>query len=225
METKNSHTTGHTCPYCNQSTVDTFANAPYVRGYILAYQKGSKPFFGCNPCVRKKVLGEAGLSALIGWFSISSLIVNPFMIIYNLFQGLTVKPDPAKVQAKFKEFGIPDHPGEVNILAIGYSLAVSMIAADGKIEEEEVRVAQQMGGKILPGFNQQDFKNYLDKYDELPGVPALASFLKDNINDATKDKLYQFLAAIASADGEIAEEEATMLKDFASNLAYIPRTH
>ena len=49
-----------------------------------------------------------------------------------------------------------------------------------------------------------------------------SSFLKDNIDDATKDKLYQFLSAIASADGEVAEEEATMLEEFANNLGYIP---
>jgi len=224
METKNSKTTGHTCPYCDSATVDTFASAPYVRGYILAYQKGSKPFFGCNGCVKKKVLGEAGLSSLLGWFSISSFIMNPFLIIYNLFQALTLKSDPAKVRSKFKEFGIPSNPNQVDILALGYSLAVSMIAADGKIEDDEVVVAQEMGAKLLPGFDKKDFNKYLERYDELPGVADLASFLNDNIDIQTKTKLYDFLKAIAAADGEIAEEEADMLKEFASNLEFVPQT-
>ena len=75
---------GYPCPYCHQKPLETVATAPYVRGFIAAYQAGSKTFIGCVPCVRKKVLGEAALSLFIGWFSITALILNPFMIVYNL---------------------------------------------------------------------------------------------------------------------------------------------
>ena len=88
MTNSTQHQNGHTCPHCKSNKVETIAKAPYVRGFLLAYQLGSKTFIGCTSCVRKKIFKEVGLSMLLGWLSISALIINPFLIIWNLIQGL-----------------------------------------------------------------------------------------------------------------------------------------
>ena len=55
---------GYRCPYCNQRSLETVATAPYVRGFLIMMLIGSKSFIGCVPCVRSRVLGEAGSASV-----------------------------------------------------------------------------------------------------------------------------------------------------------------
>ena len=91
------------CPYCKNASLETTASAPYVRGFLVAYQIGSKAFIGCTSCVRKKVWGEAFLSMLIGWFSITALVINPFMIVYNLIRGCFIGENKKSVAKKLEQ--------------------------------------------------------------------------------------------------------------------------
>ena len=80
---------GVLCPVCKNAELDTVTSAPYIRGMLLAYTFGTKRFVGCQPCVRKQLAGEVGVSMLAGWFSITALVVNPMCILWN---GLRIRP-------------------------------------------------------------------------------------------------------------------------------------
>lgn len=209
--------TGHKCPYCQSAPIETTATAPYVRGFILAYQIGHKSFIGCVSCVRKKILGEAGLSALVGWFSISALIVNPFLIVYNLIQSAFVSEKPDKVRAKLQELGIPDSPAEVNLTQIGYSLAAAMVLADGKVDEAELRVAEEIGDKVFAGeFDEAAFRMVVNGHKEIPAIKDLCVLLRDMLNEDGKQLVFRYLLAIAHADGMVSPEEKAMLHEVAT---------
>jgi len=194
------------------------ATAPFVRGFVLAYQMGKKSFIGCVPCVRKRIFGEVGLSALLGWFSITALIINPFLIIYNFFQGLFVKEKPFQVAQKLKEFGIPENPANINVTQIGYALAAAMIRADGKVEEAEIEMAEKIGEKIFSDFDEAAFRLILKNQKELPSVNDLTTLLKDVLNEEGKVVLFQYLLAIAQSDGHVDDTEKMMLMQLAANL-------
>lgn len=218
QETQNQNDIGHSCPYCGDKNIETIATAPYVRGFLLAYQMGYKSFIGCVSCVRKKLFGEAGLSALVGWFSITSLIINPFLIIYNLFQGAFLKSNPAKVKDKLNEMGIPLNPAEVNLTQIGYTLAAAMVLADGKVEAEEIKAAEVIGEKIFDDFDEAAFHVLLKGHRELPDITDIARMLKDYLDDDGKKTLFKYLLAIAKSDGTIAPEEKALLVLVAQNM-------
>ncbi|MEO1448197.1 MAG: TerB family tellurite resistance protein, partial [Bacteroidota bacterium] len=215
-------TSRHTCPYCHAAPIETVATAPYVRGYILAYSIGYKSYIGCVSCVRKKVLGEAGLSALVGWFSISALIVNPFLISYNLIQSAFVREKPEKVRAKLRELGIPetpDHNDNLDLTQIGYSLAAAMVLADGKVDEAELRVAEEIGDKVFQGkFDEAAFRLVVNGHKEIPAIKDLATLLKDLLNEDGKQLVFRYLLAIASADGMVSPEEKALLHEVAVNM-------
>lgn len=99
------------CPFCEKRGLETAATAPYVRGLVLAYEIGSKTFVGCRGCVRLKMLQEAGLSALIGWFSISALFINPVLIVYNVVRAIFVSTNLEKVRLELRKLGIPEPSG------------------------------------------------------------------------------------------------------------------
>lgn len=206
------------CPYCHTRPLEALATAPYVRGLLVVMLFGSKSFIGCVPCVRKKMLGEVGMSLLLGWFSPKSLIINPFLVMYNLFRAGFVGANPGAVSRKLKELGLPDQPNLVDTQAVGVALAAAMILADGEIDEAEVQAAERAGDEVFEGFDEAALRMILEHGKDLPPVEDLAAMLRDVLDQDGKTRLMVFLAEIAMADGTVATSERELLQRVAASL-------
>lgn len=200
------------CPYCNNGPLETTATAPYVRGLLVAYLIGTKTYIGCVSCVRKKVLGEAGLSMLIGWFSLYALFINPCLIFYNLVRGILVGKNPNSVAKKLQSLGLPGTPNLVDVKTIGAALAASMILADGKVDEAELRAAEKAGDEVFKDFDEAGLRMIVQQGKDLPQVEDLANMLRNSVDQNSKEKIMVFLSEIAMADGDVAPEERQMLE-------------
>ncbi|MEM7783898.1 MAG: TerB family tellurite resistance protein [Planctomycetota bacterium] len=209
---------GYPCPYCHDRELETVSTAPYVRGLIAAYLVGSKSFIGCTSCVRKKMFGEAGLSALIGWFSVVAFILNPIFIVYNVIRACLIGENKKAVAKKLKQLGLPDNPQVVDIQSVGFALAASMILADGQVEEAELLAAEKAGDEVFGEFDEAALRMVVMHGKDLPPVEDLASMLKDALDDDQKDKVMVYLAEIAMADGNVAPEERAMLERVGKSL-------
>ncbi len=212
------------CPYCGKNELETTKTAPFIRGFLIAYRLGYKTLLGCRSCVRKEIFKEVGLSSLVGWFSITALLINPFLLLYNIIQGIFVFPNPDKVNKKLQEAGLAPQRKKVDLTQTGYTLATAMIAVDGKIEPEEVQAAKQIGQKILTDFDPQAFQKVVDNYQNLPAVDTLAILLKDALTSEGKQVMYKYLLAIAAADGNIATEEKALLTQVAQGMGMQVKT-
>jgi uncharacterized tellurite resistance protein B-like protein len=213
----------HLCPTCGERHLETVATLPYVRGFLVAFQIGTKKFLGCRSCVRASIFKEVGLSALIGWFSITALIINPFLLVYGVIKGITVTADPMGVRRVLAEAGIPAEPAELDFLQIAYGLAASMIAADGKIESSEVEAATRIGQQLFPGFDQGQLMRHVQNHRTLPDPVDLAGVLSGMLDEPQKLSVYGYLEAIAAADGEVAADEAAMLERVRARLGMQPQ--
>ena len=91
-------------------------------------------------------------------------------------------------------------------------MAAGMVGADGKIVQEEVAVAEQIGMNLLDSFDRTDFRAYIENLDSIPDVVELAGDLMDLDYDS-KNKIITYLEAIAKADGEVDSSESTLIKD------------
>jgi len=206
------------CPYCNVNYLQTAAKLPYIRGYVLAYQQGHKMLVGCNPCVRTQLLKETGKSALLGWFSISALIVNPFLILYGLGRACFVRTNLEAVRKVLREANIPEPAEPLNLVKIGYSLAASMIAVDKKILQEEIALASDIGARIFEGFDAAEFRKTVENHKTLPEPAELAGLLREALTEQGRVLIYQYLQAIAHADSEFSKDEQALLDVVAHKL-------
>ena len=202
----------HRCPTCDKSELDTMATLPYVRGFLIAYQLGTRKFLGCRSCVRRSIFKEVGVSALIGWFSITALIINPFLLTYGVLRGVFLGRNPEAVRQALVAAGIPEDDQGVDVLQVAYGLAAAMIAADGKIEASEIEAATQIGGRLFDGFEVDALMRQLEHYKELPDPGDLARVLSRVLEDADKVAVYRYLEAIARADGDVAADEQALLQ-------------
>lgn len=108
---------------------------------------------------------------------------------------------------------IPEsNENEVGLEAVIYAMAAGMVGADGKIVQEEVAVAEQIGMNLLDSFDRTDFRAYIENLDSIPDVVELAGDLMDLDYDS-KNKIITYLEAIAKADGEVDSSESTLIKD------------
>ncbi len=210
------------CPYCGEASLEAAATLPYVRGYVLAFHFGSKKIVGCTKCVRLQLLKETGISSAIGWFSPTALVSNPFLLVYGLARTALVTRNPAAVRKQLSDAGIPEPQGELSLVRIGYSLAASMIAADSRIEPEEVATAAEIGVQIFKDFDKAEFNKVVANHQNLPEPAELATLLSGVLTDDGKDAVYGFLLAIASSDDDLAKEERELLDVVAENMKLRP---
>lgn len=108
------------------------------------------------------------------------------------------------------------YKSDVNKIAA--ALAVSLISSDGVIDEEEKQVAISVGQNMLPGFSKATFEQLLDHVEDMPSAYELASPLRKVLDDETKDRIMDYLVAVAGADHKVVRVEAEELKAVAKAL-------
>ncbi|MES1202270.1 MAG: hypothetical protein ABUS57_12570 [Pseudomonadota bacterium] len=169
----------YNCPYCSKRKIETVATIPFVRGMIIVAKYGDKQFAGCVGCVRTRILSEAGVSLLIGWFSPTALVMNPIFVIYGLGRGVFLGKDRKGVTRLLVEKGFPT--GESNDVAQAcYTLGVLMLSPDFDVVQappllplsplsgkksphfypspEQMAAVRRVGQRVVPLFDGNEFE-------------------------------------------------------------------
>lgn len=163
------------CVHCKKRPVQTKVAIPFVRGLVVWFKIGDKVAVGCVSCVRQAAFGEAGLSALIGWFSPFALVINPFMIVHNVFLGLLTGNNPSSARSYLATQGFPTGEPE-DVARVCHVLATTMLGDDWTKEASErswsetiearstnfsaerLAAVVRIGEALAPGFNRVDFE-------------------------------------------------------------------
>jgi hypothetical protein len=96
-----------------------------------------------------------------------------------------------------------------------YIMAAGMVGADGKIEQQEIAIAEQIGMQLVETFDKTDFREYINNLDAIPNVLDIGKELLP-LEEVAKKTILSYLEAIAKADGEFSKEEIVMLNDLKS---------
>lgn len=205
------------CPVCAEKPIDTAALMLWGSGLIVTYRFLHRRLVGCNSCVRRQLRQRAAHSALVGWLSLPALLINPFLVLYNLFRGLTVRADPERVARTFQKLGLSTD-GSPSLASAGHALAAAMIAADGLVDPGELKVARSLGPRRFDGFDPDQLEELVASSRELPSARDLAQILRHVLTEEERTALFSFLYSIARADGQVSADERLLLKPVARNL-------
>lgn len=97
-----------------------------------------------------------------------------------------------------------------------------MVKADGKIDNDEIAMAEGIGMKLFSDFDSAEFREYFNGEIETAQVTDLADLLKETLDNEAKGQIYSYLQLIASADGEVSSEEEQLLNDIAGAMGFVP---
>lgn len=113
---------------------------------------------------------------------------------------------------------LPDEEeAQVNyILRASYMLVAAMVAADGRILPEEIKLAERIGCQLFDDFDTVEFREYCDHHEDLPEADEVVEILNDVLSSEQKEEIFNYLSAITEADSDLSIEEATLLRKVAS---------
>ena len=199
------------CPICQEADLTAVETCNSVRGFLIAYQTRSRKVAGCPACVSSELRGEALRSLGLGWFSLTSIVINPFFILLNFGRSMGVKPNPDAVSRFLDEVGVPEPGTGYRIPDACVAAASALIKADGQIDAREVEAAAIIGEQIIPGFESQRLIDLLE--DRGPALPldAVATVLRVYLTREGQVLVMRYLLMVALADGQLAKKEDKLL--------------
>jgi len=109
---------------------------------------------------------------------------------------------------------LPDEDDEQKsdaLLNAVYTLAATMVGADGKIDPAEITIAETTGQQMFADFDGVEFRSCCSNVDNLPAFNDIVAILDDPLTIEHKSLIYDYLKEIAMADGELADEEKQLL--------------
>ena len=93
-----------------------------------------------------------------------------------------------------------------------------MVGADGRIDTNEIIVAEGIGKKLFEDFDSVEFREYCNNADQMSDVVKLSEALGGALEDEHKDLITNYLRDIAEADGEVSKEEELLLQQISTAL-------
>ena len=96
---------------------------------------------------------------------------------------------------------------EAGFLNIVYGLAAAMVVADGRIEQAEIDMAEKLGHRLIPNFDDEAFVKVVKGHQQLPRFNDMVDAVAPLLPMEVKIEIYEYLNAIASADGQMAPDE------------------
>lgn len=117
-----------------------------------------------------------------------------------------------RYQVSKRQF-IKEQQNEVNQTI--YALAVAMVKADGRVDREELVVAESIGKKIFDGFSSSEFRRLCKNNKTSSDVRRIAIDMGRHLTKDGKNIMLSYLHEISMADGRIDAKEEKLLRSIA----------
>jgi uncharacterized tellurite resistance protein B-like protein len=96
---------------------------------------------------------------------------------------------------------------EDSFLNIVYGLAGAMVVADGEIEEHEIEMAETLGARLIPNFDNEAFLKVVRGHAQLPRFNDMVDAVAPLLPMEAKVEIFDYLQAIATSDGKLSPDE------------------
>ena len=96
---------------------------------------------------------------------------------------------------------------EDSFLNIVYGLAAAMVVADGEIEKHEIEMAETLGARLIPNFDNDAFMKVVRGHAQLPRFNDMVDAVAPLLPLEAKVEIFDYLQAIATSDGQLSPDE------------------
>lgn len=220
------------CPHCGERPVEESAAAYRATGLLLAYRIHTERVVGCHACVRRECWSAAKVTAVTGWWSVSCLLVNPFLIAQNVVRGLYDRGPSRSLLGTLEDAGIeyefledrsefdPDDHGAASMVAEGLvRLGAAVMMADGDADREEARRIRDAVLELTDAYAASEVQSMIeDAARERPDVDAVVEGLAGTLTLEGRQAALDLAVDVATADGTVTDEEEDTVAEIAEGL-------
>jgi uncharacterized tellurite resistance protein B-like protein len=96
---------------------------------------------------------------------------------------------------------------EDSFLNIVYGLAAAMVVADGEIDAHEINMAETLGARLIPNFDNDAFIKIVRGHKKLPRFNDMVDAVAPLLPLEAKVEIFDYLQAIATSDGQLSPDE------------------
>lgn len=220
------------CPHCGERPIQQGAKAFGVAGFLIAYRLTRRTHIGCARCTRRKCWGSAAKTAVTGWWSITCIIINPFLILWNVSRGLLNRgPSSGLVEALEKsgvqvsflsdpaDFEPGSHVDDALLVQGLVKLGCAVMVADEDADEAEAALIREELGELARDRSADELEAMIEETAaERPQAEDVADALGDLLTLEGRDMALGFATRVAAADGRIDDREVDIIEDIAAAL-------
>lgn len=220
------------CPHCGERPIEQAAKAYGVAGFLIAYRLSRRTHVGCGRCTRRKCWGSAAKTAVTGWWSITCIIINPFLIVWNLGRGLLNRGPSSGLVALLQESGVEvrflddpaafdprGHVGEEVLVHGLVQLGCAVMLADEDADRAEAAVIRDELAGFATALSSDDVEAMIEETVQAePAVDDVAASLGDLLSREGRDAALGLATRVAAADGEVDDQEVALIQAVADEL-------
>lgn len=220
------------CPHCGERPIEQAAKAYGVAGFLIAYRLSRRTHVGCGTCTRRKCWGSAAKTAVTGWWSITCIIINPFLIVWNLLRGLVNRGPTAGLVSLLEESGVsvsyladpaefePGGHVDDELLVNGLAqLGCAVMLADEDAGEAEAALIRDELAGLAPDRSTAELETLIEETVQTrPEVEDVADALGNLLSLEGRDAALGLATRVAAADGDIDDREVSMIEELAAAL-------
>ncbi len=103
-----------------------------------------------------------------------------------------------------------------------YAIVAALVTVDGRIDDQEIAVAEDICRRFLPNFQPVDFREYCYHPDQIPNHRETARFLARVTTARGRDIIIRLLRAVAEADSAPNTAEMQIIGDVQAQFAQGP---
>lgn len=153
------------CPRCGEQPIMEVAKTTRLTGLVLAYRRVSYNVMGCHSCVRRVLLVNALKNLVLGWWSVKSLVMNPFFTGWNVLRALYSRGPTSGLESMLDSTGItyryledagdyvPEEHSSDEIFVRGFvRLGCAIMMADGEAYPEEKQAIRDAFTELFPDY-------------------------------------------------------------------------
>lgn len=220
------------CPHCGERPIEQAAKNVRLTGLLLLFSIKRDTQIGCAECTKQKSWKSAAITAVTGWWSVFSAILNPFAILWNLIRGPINRGPSAGLVEHVEETGIdveflsdPDefdpaaHVQDEALVRGLVSLGCAVMLADGEADRAEAESVKEELAEITESFDEAELESLIDETArDAPTVHEIGDALNALLTEDGKDVAVGLAARVAAADGDVDDEEVELITEVGDEL-------
>ena len=220
------------CPHCGERPIEEGTRAYQLTGLVLLYRWRSIRVVGCHECVSSRLRWTAAKTMVTGWWSITTFLVNPFLIAWNLGRSLYNRGPTDALATALAESGLPrdwladradfdpaENTGDELLVDALIEVGCRIMLADGSPSSSEVAVIRDTILETFPDYDAESVESKIESAAERDAtLEVVVDGLSTLLTRPGREAILALAAQVAAADGTLDTDEKRQFQTLANEL-------